>query len=1253
MKITSQPLTFLDTTDSRKLEVYISSNHPTTQLYDVNDKSYTPDWSKTNLKLSADIFLDSTEIKPAKMKWYRQYINETTETLVSSGDYTEEITVNSNMSQAVITYICRVEYQGLSAFSKITFTRTDTGLNGKDGTDGTSVRILGTASAVISVSNTDYYTITYSSSAVTAAELGDAYLYDGNLYVCAVKRDTDDYFINVGNIQGPPGTNGTDAKLITLSSSSQVFKVNNAGIVTPTTITVTATAINTSVSTWTYSTDGGKTFTTTVPTGLSRNGNTITVTGATLGVNSVVIKATDGTHGDTLTVHKVADGADGAKGDPASMAFLTNENISFTANASGQVSVTAPTTNVVAYKGTEKVMPTVGTPSGMPSGMTIYVDSTSLASSSKEAILTISIADKSTLDSASSNHGTITIPITSPVSTNLLLRWSKINTGATGVGISSTTVTYGVSDSSSTQPTEWKPAIPEVEDGKYLWTRTVIDYTDPARADTVTYTYAKQGTIGETGNPGTSVTVSSVQYQSGTSATTAPNGTWSSAVVSVADGNYLWTKTTFSDGKIAYGVAKQGSAGTPASLVNITPSALYFKSTTGANGTFTPQYIYLYPRFQSATYSNWQYSRDGGATWTSAAGANGLTIGTYNSVANSLRVDRASTLYTNDITSISFKCNSTNASVYDTVSIAKLYDVVDLQIGGANLLRGTKDFIIDTNRINGWRNTSSYIITTDEDGFAVANKTSTTETTNVHYGIYSSVVRAAMGDKFTVSFWMKVKNVSLWDNQVPIILELYNDALGRVAWRDCQISYLNTTPSIIQNDVWTYCTLGFELNSSIFSFTTNSTWSDVKFFGIRFSLAKNGDVYFKKAKLEIGNKATDWSPAPEDLLDEAANVNVMLSNESHFFEATAGGVPTDASVVLDVVGYKGSIQSDTTVGVISGLPSAGMTATISSNNTTSTKITISVTSALTSSVADYGTLTIPITVNGHTINKKFNWVKAKAGDTGQPGGDAVTFQVYSNNGYALSINTPTITLQTFAYVGDIKIQSGATYQWYRYGNTDWIAISGATNSYFTVSRDDVAFSNSYMCKMQFNNAEYVGVATIDDKNDSNKVFTTKPSNYAVGDLWIVGIDYVPAGVEVGTLLKAEHTNTTYEDADWVTSLKYDDKIAELENDMKTYNQYFSFDSTDGLKISAKDNNGTPSQFSTSLTNERLSFNYGNEAIAYINGTKMNIKEAEIESPLTVTGKYSGSTMLQAPVINIGNFSIIVESNGSLSIVANT
>jgi hypothetical protein len=274
------------------------------------------------------------------------------------------------------------------------------------------------------------------------------------------------------------------------------------------------------------------------------------------------------------------------------------------------------------------------------------------------------------------------------------------------------------------------------------------------------------------------------------------------------------------------------------------------------------------------------------------------------------------------------------------------------------------------------------------------------------------------------------------------------------------------------------------------------------------------------------------------------------------------------------------------------------------------------------------------------------------GAIGTPGTPAVTFQIYSSNGYALSINTPTVTLQTFAYIGDVAITASATYQWYIYNNTGWTALSGATNSYLTISRDDVAFSKSYMCKMTFDGVEYASVATIDDKNDENKVFTTKPSNYVAGDIWIVGVDYVPTGVEIGTLLKAEHTSSTYEDADWITASKYDSKIKEIQSNIDMYNQYFSFSSTEGLKISAKDSNGTPSQFSTSLTNERLSFNYGNEAVAYIDGKKMNIKEANIESPLTVTGKYSGSTMLQAPIINIGNFSLVVESNGSLSIVAN-
>ena len=252
----------------------------------------------------------------------------------------------------------------------------------------------------------------------------------------------------------------------------------------------------------------------------------------------------------------------------------------------------------------------------------------------------------------------------------------------------------------------------------------------------------------------------------------------------------------------------------------------------------------------------------------------------------------------------------------------------------------------------------------------------------------------------------------------------------------------------------------------------------------------------------------------------------------------------------------------------------------------------------------------------------------------------------------MSKDTPLITLQTFAYIGDVPIEAGATYQWYRHNDTDWEIIADATYPYLNVSHTDVSFSCSYMCKMIFNGVKYVGVVTIDDKNNVNTVFSSKPSSYMVGDIWVVGEDYVPNGVEIGTVLRTEHTSDTYSDEDWVTATKYDKKLQSLKDDIDTYNKYFSFDTQKGLEICAKDEEGKRSKFSTALTHTQLSLNYDDEAVAYIGGPKMHIKEAEIESPLTVTGKYSGSAMTQAPVINFGAFSLIIESNGSFSIISN-
>ena len=64
---------------------------------------------------------------------------------------------------------------------------------------------------------------------------------------------------------------------------------------------------------------------------------------------------------------------------------------------------------------------------------------------------------------------------------------------------------------------------------------------------------------------GTKVTAKTVQYQSGASGTTAPTGTWSDSVPTVAQGSYLWTKVTltYNDGTSTtfYSCARQGKDG--------------------------------------------------------------------------------------------------------------------------------------------------------------------------------------------------------------------------------------------------------------------------------------------------------------------------------------------------------------------------------------------------------------------------------------------------------------------------------------------------------------------------------------------------------------------------------------------------------------------------------------------------------------------------------------------------------------------
>ena len=124
-----------------------------------------------------------------------------------------------------------------------------------------------------------------------------------------------------------------------------------------------------------------------------------------------------------------------------------------------------------------------------------------------------------------------------------------------------------------------------------------------------------------------------------------------------------------------YTLSPQGADGTPAKAIDITPSSQVFKSTDGGT-TFSPDKITIIPRIQGdIEYSKWQYSTDGGKTWTDITeSTNGVSIS-----STILSIAKSSTLYTKTITSIVFKCISNDPNYYDTCTISKLYDVVDIK----------------------------------------------------------------------------------------------------------------------------------------------------------------------------------------------------------------------------------------------------------------------------------------------------------------------------------------------------------------------------------------------------------------------------------------------------------------------------------------------------------------------------------------------------------------------------------------------
>ena len=121
--------------------------------------------------------------------------------------------------------------------------------------------------------------------------------------------------------------------------------------------------------------------------------------------------------------------------------------------------------------------------------------------------------------------------------------------GEDGNGVENSEVRYQASTSGTTIPTgSWVSNIPNVSAGQYLWTRTILTYTDGST--TTSYSVGKMGLNGASGNDGIGVESYDITYQAGSSQIIAPTGEWSSSIPELSPAlPYLWTRTilTYTD----------------------------------------------------------------------------------------------------------------------------------------------------------------------------------------------------------------------------------------------------------------------------------------------------------------------------------------------------------------------------------------------------------------------------------------------------------------------------------------------------------------------------------------------------------------------------------------------------------------------------------------------------------------------------------------------------------------------------------
>lgn len=228
-------------------------------------------------------------------------------------------------------------------------------------------------------------------------------------------------------------------------------------------------------------------------------------------------------------------------------------------------------------------------------------------------------------------------------------------------------------------------------------------------------------------------------------------------------------------------------------------------------------------------------------------------------------------------------------------------DKVDgIEIGGRNLLIRTKDL---SGIGRSWLNGSNGVTVNNDEEFtyAILNKDSEYSGSDkftrwVQSSRYPLKKEDILGKDVVLSFETKSNtNINPTKSNIAVEFVLCNDSsITRLKYK---IIYHVVS---ISND-WQRFVQKVKLSEDFFT-SGNGTVDETTRFWVRVYFEKNNEYYFRKPKLEFGNKATDWTPAPEDMAttDEVKEVYKKADNaEKQITIQSATEPPTTTCMWLD------------------------------------------------------------------------------------------------------------------------------------------------------------------------------------------------------------------------------------------------------------------------------------------------------------------------------------------------------------------